>query len=148
MSDVPDQSQPKGEKPPFQHVAFVVCENIIVDKTTDLRSLIGLASNIWTAGFPMIHHRIAVYAEMTNGHGAYDFGIRLVYAADDEIMQEGSGTVDFPDPRAVVNFAWTMHNIVFPKPGEYRFQLVCNGTIVVERRLMVLLRRPEERADE
>lgn len=151
MSDVPDQSgssnseqPPKGKKPAFLHIAFVVCESFILDQLTQQRSLIGMISSIWAPSFPAVHAKLAIYAEITNGHGTYEWGVKLVYANDDEELFSASAPVVFSDPRMVVNLAFTLNNVIFPRPGEYRFQLLSDGIIVVERRVVLRERKQQE----
>jgi len=48
---------------------------------------------------------------------------------------EKEGTMQFKDVRQIVTLAMDLHGIVFPHPGEYRFQLFAGGYLLGERRI-------------
>ena len=48
-----------------------------------------------------------------------------------------TGAVDAPDQLAVAELTFRLRNLVFPKPGEYRFQLWSNTAYLGERRFVV-----------
>ena len=58
---------------------------------------------------------------------------------------EQQGVVKFKDVQQVVAMAMNLQGVVFPSPGEYRFQLFTNGELSSERRIVcvkVQLGRP------
>ena len=47
------------------------------------------------------------------------------------------GAVKAPNPLAVAELTFMLRNLIFPKAGEYRFQLWSEGTFLGERKLRV-----------
>ena len=86
---------------------------------------------------------------MTDGRGKTPVTIRIVDSeeAHPPIVQ-GEGVVDFKNPRAIANLALQFHGLVFPRPGEYRVQILSGGTLLREARLqLVPARRRRQQKD-
>ena len=49
---------------------------------------------------------------------------------------ERAGTVRFEDVKQIVTLAVNLQGLVFPHPGEYRFQLLAGGSLLGERRIL------------
>lgn len=47
------------------------------------------------------------------------------------------GEVEFADPRGVVELDFHFPKVTFRHPGEYRFQLLAKGNLLMERRMLV-----------
>ena len=60
-------------------LAIVICDQIIEDKLTHKKSLIGIFNQIATPTFPCRHPRMAVFVSLTEGRGAYDVRLRMVH---------------------------------------------------------------------
>ena len=117
-------------------ISSVICERVIFDKITGMPSLINIIHDIKSASFPARNWQIVFFSELTNGHGKTEAVIRLVNVDDeDSVVFEQKGSVEFEDVRQVVTLAVNLQGIIFPEPGEYRFQLVANGTTLGERRI-------------
>jgi hypothetical protein len=129
--------------PPPQVLALNVCDFIVIDPWTAKRTLIGLFSIVHAQKFPAFHPVLSVHASLTNGHGNVTIKVRLIDSEEARpAITEVESTIDFTDPRLVVDFQGTTMNIVFPEPGEYRVQLFGNGELLSERRI-VLFGAPE-----
>ena len=135
--------QPKGRIPNPYVISFIACDDTIFDSSTNKRSIIGILQDVHALGYPALHPRLSIFAELTNGHGMVEIEIRMVHAATDKPVFSAKGTVDMSDPRAVGNLIFSMYNVVIPMEGEYRFQLYSAGTLLVERRLVAHLGKVE-----
>ncbi len=124
-------------------LSLLVCDQIITDRITGKQSLIGLFSTIHTFRFPVTHPQLCVHVSLTDGHGPTPITIRVVDAneARQPIVQ-GTGTVEFKNPRAIANLALQFHGLTFPEPGEYRVQLFSGHELLREARLILLLAKP------
>jgi hypothetical protein len=99
-------------------------------------SIIDIVQTINAPRYPAKHPQIVFFCELTNGHGTTKAKIRLVDAQEEEkIIFEREGTVQFTDVKQIVTLAMDLHGIVFPRPGEYRFQLFAGGYLLGERRI-------------
>lgn len=120
-------------------LSLIVCDQIITDRMTGKQSLIGMFSTIHAMGFPASHPQLCVHLQMTDGYGKTPVTIRIVDSDDARPpLVEGTGTVDFANPRAIANLALQFHGLVFPEPGEYRVQILSHGELLREARLTLI----------
>lgn len=126
-------------------LAMVICDAIYQDPATKKCTLLGTFSTINARSFPIVHPQLAVHVALTDGHGPARIRLMLVGADEQQKpLFSGEGTIDFADPRMVAELNFTIANITFPAPGEYRLQVYGNSELLMERRLhvMQLRRRP------
>jgi hypothetical protein len=127
-------------------LSAVICERVIFDKITGMASLINIIGNINSPVYPS-RHWLNFFCEFTDGHGDTATKIRIVEAGDeDKVIFEQAGVVQFTDVKQIVTLAINMQGIVFPKPGEYRFQIYASNTLLGERKVM--LRKMEQQKQE
>lgn len=124
-------------------LAFIVCDDIITDELTKKKTIVGAFGNIATSAFPALHPKLALFLELANGHGRVHVDIKLVYASDNSETFRIGGDLEFTDPRAVLALCLNFANIVIKKEGEYRFQVYANGELLIERRFVASLVKPE-----
>lgn len=102
-------------------------------------SLLGLCSAILAREFPAVHQKIIAYVELTDGRGPTVLKIKLVDAEEErDPLFTAEAEVEFGDPRSVVATSVVLANVPFPQPGEYRFQLIANDELLMERRLVAM----------
>ena len=117
-------------------LSAITCNRVIFDKVSGMPSIIDIVQNIDAPRYPARHPQIVFFCELTNGHGTTKAKIRLVDAQEEEkVIFEREGSVKFGDVKQIVTLAMDLHGIVFPRPGEYRFQLYAGGSLVGERRI-------------
>ena len=120
----PDQE--RGRVPPPYPLAMVISDAIWTDPGTGKRTILGCFSAIFARTFPAAHAMMAVYVAVTNGRGRVVLALQIVDTVDEQdeqVLFRAEAEVEFPDPRAVMEIAYAIQNLVFPHPGEYRFQL-------------------------
>jgi len=84
-------------------LAFVLADTIFSEAGTGKWYINGTFSVIFSATFPCVHPRIAVYLALTNGHGQTPLKIRLIDANElRPALIEAELPVNFPDPIIVV----------------------------------------------
>lgn len=117
-------------------LSAITCNRVIFDKVSGMPSIIDIVQNIDAPRYPARHPQIVFFCELTNGHGTTKAKIRLIDAQEEEkVIFEREGSVKFGDVKQIVTLAMDLHGIVFPRPGEYRFQLYAGGSLVGERRI-------------
>jgi uncharacterized protein DUF6941 len=132
---------PTGLEPDI--LSLVVCDQIITDRITGKQSLIGMFSTIHALRFPVNHANLCVHVSMTDGRRRTPVTIRIVDGEEDRPpIVAGQGVVDFKDPRAVANLSLQFHGLIFPQAGEYRVQILSDGTLLREARLHLLQAKP------
>ncbi len=118
-------------------LSAITCGRVIFDKVSGMPSIIDIVQTINAQKYPARHPQIVFFCELTNGHGETKAKIRLVDAQEEEkFIFEKEGTVKFKDVKQIVTLAMDLHGIVFPHPGEYRFQLFACGNLLGERRII------------
>ncbi len=117
-------------------LSAITCNRVIFDKVSGMPSIIDIVQTIDAPRYPARHPQIVFFCELTNGHGTTKAKIRLIDAQEEEkVIFEREGSVKFGDVKQIVTLAMDLHGIVFPRPGEYRFQLYAGGSLVGERRI-------------
>lgn len=121
-------------------LAMVICDAIYQDPATRKCTLLGTFSTINARQFPVQHPQLAVHVALTDGHGRTRIRLMLVGVDENQppLFSSGEGTIDFNDPRMVAELNFTVANLTFPAPGEYRLQVYGNDELLMERRLHVM----------
>ena len=91
--------------------------------------------------FPATFPFFFVCVAMTNATGDAQVGLQVVDAAevvDPDPLSVLKVTATFPDRFAVVQVVAPFQNVTFPRAGEYRVQLSVDGTLLMERRILLL----------
>ncbi len=82
---------------------------------------------------------LAVFVSLTDGHGKTPVKLRVVDVDEvRDVVGETEMVVDFTDPRMIAETAYHLAGLVFEEPGEYRFQLIAHGELLMERRVLVM----------
>ncbi|MDD4013399.1 MAG: hypothetical protein PHW14_04330 [Candidatus Omnitrophica bacterium] len=129
--------QPKAKKPKPIPLTMVICDAVIDDKKTGKKSLIGLFNNISSGKMPCVHPRLNVFITMTEGYGNYDGVLRCVPSESGKQVMEMKGPLVFRDPHQVVELDFEINNIRFDQYGEYRFEFLCGGELLISRKFKV-----------
>lgn len=118
-------------------LSAIICDRVIFDKVSGMPSIIDIVQNISAHRYPARHSQLVFFCELTNGHGSTKTKIRLVDAEENEkVIFEKDGLVHFKDVKQVLTLALNLQGIVFPHPGEYRFQLFTEEQLLGERRVV------------
>src|SRR5689334_3982513 len=98
-------------------LALVVCDQIIEDKATNKKSLIGIFNNIMSPTFPCRHPSVSVFVSMTEGQGTYQVRLRIINEETGAAVTEVQGQLPFPDVNFVAELAINFVGLEFPAPG-------------------------------
>lgn len=123
-------------------LAIVICDQIIEDKLTHKKSLIGIFNQIATPTFPCRHPRMAVFVSLTEGRGTYAVRLRMVHEESGTSIGEVTGQIQFADVHMVAELNFELLNVTFPQPGLYSIEFYCDDNLVLERRFQVLPIKP------
>lgn len=132
-------SSPRGTP---SGLAIVVCDQIIEDKLTHKKSLIGIFNNIHAGSFPCRHPQLSVFVSLTEGRGQYNARLRILNEETNEVVTDVKGPIQFPDVHAVVELVFNLVGLVFPSPGLYSIEFYCDEVLVLERRFHVSHTQP------
>jgi len=119
--------------------AMLICDQVITDKSTNKKSLIGIFENISAASFPCIHHLLSVYVKLTEAHGTYRFSLELVDLKRDTVTARGEipHDITIDNPRTVHELVFNLRNLKFLDPGDYEFRIFASGKIFGQKTFLV-----------
>jgi hypothetical protein len=127
-----------GSTPPLA-LALVIADAIWIDPGSGKKTILGTFSAIYGREFPLTLNVLGVYASLTDARGKATLGLRLVDVDElrDPVWQQDF-PVEFVDPISVMEVAVNTPDVVFPESGEYRLQLLIDGELIIERRIIVM----------
>jgi hypothetical protein len=107
--------------------AFLLCDYVLQEAGTNKKSLIGIFEQVNSPQFPFRHGRMSVYANLSDAHGEYDLGLKLVRLRDGKPLLEAKGLkIQVADPLQVSEVGINLEGIVFEEAGKYEFALYAN----------------------
>jgi uncharacterized protein DUF6941 len=118
--------------------AILICDLTIREERTGKVSLVGVFENIAAAAFPIVHHRLSLYAQLTDAAGEYDVRVDLVRLDDTRTVAEGRMKAAFADRMTPGELIFTFENLPFERPGRYEFRLHANERWVASKSFMVM----------
>ncbi len=118
-------------KPSIQ--AFLVCDAVICEASTNKKTIVGTFTHIGSATFPCLVPQIGLYVCFTDADGTYEFEIDLHYLNDGG-NKIGGGKLPQPivitDRLSITDIGVTLRNVIFPGPGRYEFRLLSGGQVI------------------
>ncbi len=105
------------DKPAPTGLAIVICDQIIEDKLTGKKSLIGIFNQIGAQNFPCRHPQLCVFLSLTEGRGQCAARLRIVHDETDHVVAEVNGQIQFPDIHTVVELNFGLVGLTFPDRG-------------------------------
>jgi hypothetical protein len=119
-------------------LAIILCDQIIEDKATNKKSLIGIFNQIATPSFPCRHPQLAVFVSITEGRSNYQARLRIVHESTGHAVADINGQIQLPDVNAVAELNFTLVGLTFPQPGLYSIEFYCDDILVLERRFHLI----------
>ncbi len=118
-------------------LALIVCDQVIQDRATHKKSLIGMFDRVFARTMPCVHAEMHVYVAVTDGRGPVPASLSLRHAGTDEVLLEAHGRIDFPDPLAVVETQFGLKGVRFPDFGLYIFEFAVQDVPIGTRKFRV-----------
>lgn len=123
-------------------VSLLICDQVIDDRLTRKKSVIGLFNTVIVPGVPATINRLVVLASVTEIVARTPLELRLVRDADNAVLFRSAGHVEAPSPLATVDLVFQMQGVRIPEPGQYAFELLSSGQILGRRRFQLVVGRP------
>jgi hypothetical protein len=128
---------PEAGSPAPRCLTLILCETLIVDRVTSKPSIIGATIFVDSPGFPLRAGPFWVFTEFTNGHGRFDFTLRIMDPNEKPVFQSGF-QITMHNPLDIANMAVQIAPVSFPTPGTYRLEIVdTDGVPQIDRRVNV-----------
>ena len=118
-------------------LALMLCDTIIREEGSHKYSLIGTFNSIFARSFPCVHPSFSVYLALTDGRGQVPCTLRMLELESGKEVFALKGTVDFKDPTGVAEIPFLIHQVRFPKPGEYALEFQADGELLGTRKLRI-----------
>lgn len=134
-----------SHKPPEDPIglALILCDQIIEDKHTGKKSLIGMFDRVHAGSFPCAHPSLSIFVALTNLEGEVPCEIVCRHADGEPVAFAAKGKISFPDPARVAELVFHFKNVRFPGPGTYWLQFLADDLPVMVRPLFVLQLKQE-----
>ena len=118
-------------------IAIVICNEVIEDKRTNNKTLVGLFNRIEAPQLPATHPRMFIMASLTNGLGHWPITFRISSPSGKEIMRvDGQG--DFQDPLVVADLVVEVRGLTLEEEGIHFVDLYVGSEISnIQRRFAV-----------
>ncbi len=116
-------------------VAMVLADHVHRDSGTGKHYILGTYDGVVLPRFPCCCPVLQVYAALTDGRGRVT--VRLVLTdADEELgaLSVAEGSVEMADPNRNAEVVFSLRDVVIPRAGQYRLQLLACGQLVRELR--------------
>lgn len=117
-------------------VALIICNDIIEDRRTGNKTLVGLFTGIVTAQVPAVHSRMFLMASLTSGTGSWEFSFRILAPSGREIFRMVE-VARFTDPLLVHDLVVELRNLPIEETGVYFVDLLLADQPVTNRRFTV-----------
>ena len=138
MSDLAHNGEPA--KP--QVLSMMLCDAVWRDPSTGKTFIQGGFTALTAPEFPCAVAKFSAYVALTQIHNAVAINLRLILLSEDgsdpRDVSSAQANVDSRDPLAVAEGEFLFQDVVFERPGEYRFVLECDGDTLLERRLVAI----------
>jgi hypothetical protein len=117
-------------------VALVLCDEVVEDRRSGNKTLVGLFSNIHASQLPAVHPRMHVMASLTSGRGDWPFMLRILGPSGQEVMRMQE-RVKLIDPLTVHDVVIEVRMLPITEPGVHFVDLLIGNTPIANRRFTV-----------
>ena len=122
--------------------AFIVCDQVITDRKTGKKSVIGAFSRITANDFPACHPSLSLYVALSSSSGTGKVSVEFVQEKTDEaLFRIHSNDLVLKGPNHVIELVFELRSLTFPSPGIYLFRLKADEYLVIQNKF-VLEKKP------
>jgi hypothetical protein len=133
----------QATQPPPVVLSLLLCHRVILDHMTAQYTLVDTLLHIRSPIFPIGTLPLAIFCEMTNGHGVVAVTFRIVNAAAEAPpLLDMTTSVNLFEPLAVCQSVFYTPPIVFPAPGPYRLQAWMGAALLADRPIHAVQQHP------
>jgi hypothetical protein len=125
-------------------VAFLVCDQVIVDAGSGKKTIVGVFDRIWCERFPARYRPAWIYFKAIDCEGEYEHRIEYVQVSTQKILIQGKGQLVHSDRHQYAEFTLQCPPLPLTEPGEYEFRLWLNNKFVSSIRVTARLRSEME----
>jgi len=137
--------EPQTDGPILPHPilnAMLVCDEATRDERTGKVTLRGIFEQIGAPGFPARHKSLSVYVKMIDAEGKYPLRFSIVHLETGTVVGVVEQEFVAKSRTGSVELTFNLHDLPFPKPGTYEFQLHVNQRYLGSKTVSVVLSSP------
>jgi len=124
-------------------VATVICNEVIEDRRSGNKTVVGIFNAIGTTQLPATHPRMTVMASVTNAEREVTVKLILRGPEGKEILS-ADAKVPARGPGDVIDLLFELNNITFNEHGDFIFEIFYNDDVIGARRFMVVEHKPTQ----
>jgi hypothetical protein len=121
-------------------VATLVCNEVIEDKRSGNKTVVGIFNAVGTSQLPATHPRMTVMASVTNAEREIPVQL-LLRGPEGKEMLKADAMVPARGPGDVVDLLFELNNITFNEYGDYAFEVIHQGKVIGARKFLVIEHR-------
>ncbi len=118
-------------------IGLIPCDQIIEDRFTGKKSLIGIIGEIRVSKLPIRYPALHLLVSMTSGRGEYPCRLQIVSASSNEEIFSNRGRLKFKDPAQVVDLVFTLPPLHFKYADTYWLKFMIDEVTLMSRPLRV-----------
>jgi hypothetical protein len=118
-------------------LALIICDDVIDDRETNKKTLVGIFNNIYARKAPFRHPELHVFVSVTDGNGAYRARLECRHRESGMKAFELQGDIKFENPNQVIELNFALKGVPFNQFGIHNFDFYCDDQIVASRRFTV-----------
>lgn len=117
-------------------VALILCNEVIEDKATNNKTLVGLFNTIGVQSLPAQHPKMSVLVALTNVVGTLPLTVSFRSPEEREILKF-EGQIESRDPLAVNDVVLQLNGFPLEETGTHRLDVFVGSEHLVGRRFSV-----------
>ena len=122
-------------------VAIIICNEIIEDKTTNNKTLVGLFNSISVSALPAMHPRLFFFASVTHIQGDQPLSFTITSPTGKEILRADGAVSSGGDIGAVIDLTLQVLGLTVGEEGMHSLNVVSGQTVLGSRSFSVLMQK-------
>ena len=115
-------------------VAFLVCDQISVDRISGKKTIVGIFDRVWVAQFPTSQSPW-LYLRVIDAEGKYAIKFEYVQVSNQTVLAEGQGEIISSNRHQYTDLVLNWPVMPIPEPGEYEFRAWMNNKFISNTRV-------------
>lgn len=134
--------QTDNSVPPIP-LAFLLCDQVVVDAQTGKKTLVGIFDRIIVGKCPAKHSPCTLFFRGGDCEGRLGISVKYLKSDTQELLAEAAAEAEVAK-RGDLELTMMLPPIDIPSPGKYEFQLYINGRYIQRVRFTVTERTSKE----
>ena len=125
-------------------IGLIPCDQIIEDRLTGKKTLVGIIGEICTQKFPLRYPALHLMVSLTSGRGDYPCRLQIVSSTNNTEVFSSRGRLKFKTPTQVVDLVFTLPALKFDASDTYWIKFMIDDVTLMSRPLRVTETPPAE----